>query len=61
MEHMDNKMTPQLYKWLHEIWVRHNHTKYRIYFEEWVGNLTEGQIQGFSKMEERRNVYEKQN
>jgi hypothetical protein len=53
------KMTPELYEWLHEIWVRHNHAKYRKYFEEWIENLTEGQIKGFSKMEQRRNVYDK--
>ena len=53
-------MTPQLYKWLEEIWVRHNHTKYRKYFEEWICNLTVDQIEGFSKMEQRRNIYTKQ-
>ena len=54
-------MTPQLYNWLHEIWVRHNHVKYRKYFDEWVENLTDSQIYGFSKMEENRNIYDKQN
>lgn len=54
-------MTPQLYNWLYEIWVRHNHVKYRKYFDEWVENLTDSQIYGFSKMEENRNIYDKQN
>ena len=53
-------MTSELYKWLEEIWVRHNHTKYRKYFEEWICNLTPDQIEGFSKMEQRRNIYTKQ-
>lgn len=54
-------MTDHLYKWLHETWVRHNHTKYRKYFEEWIKNLTEDQISGFSKMEQTRNIYDKKN
>lgn len=54
-------MTDELYRWLHETWVRHNHAKYAHYFEVWVENLTQGQIDGFSKMEQNRNIYEKQN
>ena len=54
-------MTDELYRWLHETWVKHNHAKYVHHFEEWVEKLTQGQIDGFSKMEQNRNIYEKQN
>jgi hypothetical protein len=51
-------MTDELYVWLKEIWRHHNHAKYQKYFEEWVKNITPQQIEGFSKQEKRRNVYE---
>ena len=52
------KMTDELYEWLKFRWGRDNHAKYRKYFEEWVENITPSQIEGFSKQEKRRNVYE---
>jgi hypothetical protein len=54
-------MTPELYVWLEEVFYKDNHKKYHKYFEEWVINITEHQIQSFSKMEQNRNIYEKQN
>ena len=57
-QHTIFNMTDELYIWLKEIWKLHNHSKYQHYFEEWVGNITPQQIEGFSRMEKRRNVYE---
>ena len=51
-------MTKELYEWLRERWYIDNHAKYRHLFEEWIKNITESQIEGFSKQEKRRNVYE---
>jgi hypothetical protein len=53
-------MTPELYTWLEETWIRSNHAKYLKYFEEWIKNLTDSQIKGFNKMEQNRNIYQKQ-
>ena len=51
-------MTDELYRWLEERWKYDNHPKYHRYFYEWVDNITQSQIEGFSKQERRRNVYE---
>jgi hypothetical protein len=51
-------MTKELYEWLRYRWNKDNHAKYRHLFEVWVQNITEGQIEGYSKQERRRNVYE---
>lgn len=51
-------MTEDLYMWLQKRWKLDNHNKYHYYFKEWVDNITDTQIQGFNKMEKRRNVYE---
>jgi hypothetical protein len=32
-------MTPELYTYLKDCWVKSNHTKYRFYFEEWIKKL----------------------
>ena len=51
-------MTDELYGWLKYRWKMDNHPKYQHLFEEWVKNITKSQIDGFSKQEKRRNVYE---
>jgi hypothetical protein len=51
-------MTDALHRWLQEIWKHHNHPKYQKYFEEWVKNLTPAQIDGFTRQEQHRNIYE---
>ena len=51
-------MSDELYIWLKERWKMDNHAKYQHYFELWVKNITPSQIEGFSKQERRRNVYE---
>lgn len=43
-------MNKELYNWLKYEWLISNHTKYQKYFEEWVKNLTNSQIEGFNKM-----------
>jgi len=50
-------MSPELYEWLKERWIKDNHNKYHSYFEEWIQNITQSQIEGFSKQEEKRNIY----
>lgn len=57
---MENKIPPHLHEWLKHIWIKNNHPKYRHYFDVWVVNLTQSQIEGFSQMEQKRNIYEKQ-
>lgn len=47
-----------LYAWLEERWKYDNHPKYQHYFKQWVSNITKSQIEGFSKQEKMRNVYE---
>lgn len=42
-------MTPELYKWLKEIFYRDNHSKYRYLFDLWIQNITLDQIPGFEK------------
>ena len=52
-------MTRELYEWLKDRWRKDNHTKYLHYFDEWVENITESQIEGYVKQEGNRNVYSK--
>ena len=42
-------ITKQLRDWLEKRWRFDNHRKYHGYFQEWLQNITPGQIQGFSK------------
>lgn len=51
-------MTDRLYKWLETRWKYDNHKKYQKYFEEWISNITDSQIRGFSKMMKKDNIYE---
>jgi hypothetical protein len=39
-----------LYDWLEQEWKISNHKKYKKYFNEWVENITPGQVKGFNKM-----------
>ena len=50
-------MTETLYEWLKFRWSRDNHNKYQEYFELWITNITQSQIEGFTKQESRRNVW----
>ena len=43
-------MTPELYNYLEENWKYSNHPKYQKYFKKWITNITDTQIQGFTKM-----------
>lgn len=45
-----------LYDWLREEFYKSNLNKYRHYFEMWVENLTQPQIDGFAKQ-----MYNKKN
>lgn len=45
-------MKSELYEWLRERWRRDNIPKYQHYFEPWAQNLTESQIEYFSKQKE---------
>lgn len=42
-------MENELFEWLKFRFYRDNHVKYRKYFDEWVANITESQIEGFKK------------
>lgn len=42
-------MTTKLYEWLRLEFYKSNHAKYRHLFEIWVSNITQAQIDGFSK------------
>ena len=42
-------MTKELYNWLELRFRQDNHPKYTRYFEEWISNITDDQILGFSK------------
>lgn len=42
-------MTTKLYEWLRSEFYKSNHAKYRHLFEIWVSNITQAQIDGFSK------------
>lgn len=41
------EVTTKLKEWLRHQWKISNHAKYQHYFEEWLSNITEGQINGF--------------
>ena len=43
------KIQKELYDWLQFRWRNDNHTKYHKYFDDWVNNVTEDQIDGFNK------------
>lgn len=49
-------MISELYEWLRREFYKSNHTKYRHLFETWVNNITQAQIDGFSKQ-----MYNKEN
>lgn len=49
-------MNQKLYDWLRIEFYRGNHAKYKHLFDEWVSNLTQSQIDGFSKQ-----MYNKEN
>lgn len=49
-------MNQKLYDWLRIEFYRSNHAKYKHLFDEWVSNLTQSQIDGFSKQ-----MYNKEN
>lgn len=49
-------MTRELYNWLQREFYFCNHSKYRHLFETWVSNITQAQIDGFSKQ-----MYNKEN
>lgn len=49
-------MNQKLYDWLRIEFYRSNHAKYKHLFDEWVSNLTQSQINGFSKQ-----MYNKEN
>lgn len=42
-------MTTKLYEWLRSEFYKSNHNKYKHLFEIWVSNITQAQIDGFSK------------
>lgn len=42
-------ITPKLYEWLRREFYLSNHSKYKHLFEEWISNITQSQIDGFSK------------
>lgn len=49
-------MIPKLYEWLRREFYSNNHAKYKHLFEIWVSNITQAQIDGFSKQ-----MYNKEN
>lgn len=42
-------VTSKLRNWLQYQWLKCNHPKYHHLFDEWVSNITESQILGFTK------------
>lgn len=42
-------MSEVLYEWLKRMWYRDNHKKYHKYFDEWISNVTNIQIDYFEK------------
>ena len=42
-------MTTKLYEWLRSEFYKSTHVKYKHLFETWVSNITQAQIDGFSK------------
>lgn len=55
---MKREYNPQLYDWLQFHWKRDNHNKYQKYFVEWIANITENQILGFTKQMDNE-IYQK--
>ena len=49
-------MNQKLLEWLRREFYQSNHSKYRHLFEQWVANITQAQIDGFSKQ-----MYNKEN
>ena len=49
-------MSSKLYNWLQREFYLCNHSKYRHLFETWVNNITQNQIDEFSKQ-----MYNKEN
>lgn len=49
-------MTPKLYEWLRREFYSSNHNECKHLFEIWVSNITQAQIDGFSKQ-----MYNKEN
>ena len=49
-------MTTKLYEWIRSEFYKSNHNKYKHLFETWVSNITQAQIDGFSKQ-----MYNKEN
>lgn len=43
------RIESSLYEWLRIEFYRSNHPKYRHLFETWIENITQDQIDGFSK------------
>ena len=41
-------MNKIIYGWLERQWRVSNHPKYQHLFEEWISNITETQIEGFT-------------
>ena len=42
-------MSDELYTWLEKEFKYSNHKKYHKYFNEWVKNITNSQIDGFNR------------
>ena len=42
-------MSNELLLWLEKEFKYSNHKKYHKYFNEWVNNITESQVDGFNK------------
>lgn len=49
-------MTRELYNWLQGEFYLCNYSRYRHLFDKWIGNITQDQIDGFSKQ-----MYNKEN
>ena len=42
-------MEDKLFEWLKFRFIRDNHKRYHKYFDEWISNITQSQIEGFKK------------
>lgn len=42
-------MEEKLFEWLKFRFIRDNHKRYHKYFDEWISNITQSQIEGFKK------------
>ena len=49
-------ISSELYNWLQREFYLYNHSKYHYLFETWINNITQNQIDGFSKQ-----MYNKEN